>query len=297
MNLEGLFELRKTYEENGRELEDKEKEIKEEIERLTLVVEESTKRIKELRILKENIWESSKAIERRKIYANIWEELKKVNVYGVYNVRKIGKVLCKLARDITNVPFDLVMKLDNKKGFSCINNYAISYYRQVAYITVSEGYKDICPSWSFRFCMAEGPSDKDNISYGYNGSGTCANRMIREYEELITYNVSQRSFKNMNEKDVPDFIIDFLSFVSNYRLEHDKKDISIDELYALESKFYDEFGNKYSSYIEEKKELEKLLAERKAREEFEKIMDEGYEENPMRLFRMKLSYFGKKNKN
>ena len=294
MNLDKLFLLDSIEKENDRKLEEKEERITEEIERLTKEVEDKQKKLKELRILRENIWESSLAIKNRNLSKDVYEELKKVDVFGVYNVREVGKVLCKLAQDITKVPFELVMKLDNKKGFSCINNHGISYYNQVAYITVSEKYKEVSPSWSFRFCIAEGPSEKDNIAYmcdGYGGYGTCANRMIKEREELITYNLKDRSFKDMNENDAPDFIRDFLSYVSNYRLEHDKKDISVSELFELESKFYCEFGNRYSSYLEEREELEKYLATRKAMEEAEKIRREDYEDNPMRLFRMKPSYF------
>ena len=225
-----LLENHKMFEDLDKRIEEKRKRIKEDIASLEKQLAEVDKE------KEEEITKLRKTYQ--KISVNITPFLNEANEYGFYNILELGVALAYLATKITGKKHTFDVR--KKDDFTCINNFGVYYTAEEAFLENTEA--SIFDKY-FAFAISKAPTF-DNIPYGpfthFNESDSVTryNPYKNQYESTYYYK---------NEITYP-FILDFLNYVSMYRLNNNLKVINYAQLKYLADSFLTENADKYKHF-------------------------------------------------
>ena len=169
------------------------------------------------------------------------------SIYALYDIRELGLVLARLASEITREAYEF--KVENEFGGQVTSrNVSFRFYEEVASIVEKEEKKY---SWRYfnqfkKLIIAKSgrPSLEvplDNAIY---------NSYLKNFTFFGGYDSDEFICKFRCE-EAP-YIVDFIKFVSNYRLENKIELISLKELVKLKSDFLKINRDKYKMYSKEK---------------------------------------------
>lgn len=194
--------------------------------------------------------------DEKKAWADCESELAEANLYGNYNISCLMPILTDIAKKIELKEFDYkIYGYLNPAGI-IVENHIIYYYFEVLGIATDnypllplEILEHTSNSSFWPYIIAESPKPTEiglqceKVTY--------ANRSkFSKTHQFANYDIKEGTFKFVEISsnvinNTPSYIKDFISYASNYRLEHDLKEISIDELKELENKFLEENRDKY----------------------------------------------------
>ena len=194
----------------------------EEIERLKREIKElENAKNREISRLNEQEDEALKAYK---------EELAKIDVFGTFNIYHMVPILI----DLTKVIGHREATLRVVRGDAIVINGEFRAY--TLDLMVLE-----CPLNEYVLAKSPAPTKEDDLSshFGVN-------------HQLATYDCNEGTFVYCelsclySMERIPSYLKEFISYASNYRLEHDLKEISGEELKELEEKFLEENKEKYN---------------------------------------------------
>ncbi len=183
------------------------------------------------------------------IQKSLNEEVGTLNkAYGRYNVKTLGPIIAKLVSSITREPYDFEIKTD-EWAETYVHDFKVTYNREKAVIVNKKNQT------SFTFAVSEKPHDNDFINewgilYDYGRDIDKAPKSYFSFmgDTVAKFDIDKESFvwsKIWGENEPYDFVQDFISYVSNYRLANDIKKISAEELEQLARAFLEEHKDDY----------------------------------------------------
>lgn len=171
-----------------------------------------------------------------------------LGLYGSYNVYAIGPVLAHILTEVSGLKTEFGITIEFA---SClVNNYLAHYYREAASLTRDGKVLHV-------FAVSQRPK---SISYAQDGEGYGTKTTFKQDEQTLMTFLSSDSLgfkyrtlmRRHSQEEVPDCIRDFISFVSDYRLDNDVRAIDEAELMRLANEFLKEYKDKYTKHQTEK---------------------------------------------
>lgn len=255
MDLIKLKDLSSKLIEHHNMFRDLQSKVKEERNKIEKEIEALEKQLSEINEKKEKEEENYlKSFHR--IYEDITPLLNEANKYGMYNINDLGLVLADLVTKITGKKHIFGIREEN--DFTCINNYGVYYTADEAYLQNIE--PELYDTYYFEFAKSKAPTF-DSEPYGtqrdgaaYYGSFTHFSKydLVNRYNPYL--NQYESAYLYRKEIDYP-FVLDFLNYVSMYRLNNDIKIIRYKLLESLANKFLEENNLKYQEYYKTNKQL------------------------------------------
>ncbi len=194
--------------------------------------------------------------DEKKALADCESDLAEANLYGNYNISYLMPILTDIAKKIELKEFDY--KIYDYINPACIivENHVIHYHFEVLGIATDnyplmplEILERTSNSSFWPYIIAESPKPTEiglqceDVPY--------ANRSkFLKTHQFARYDIKEGTFKFVEISstainNTPSYVKDFICYASNYRLEHDLKKISTDELKELENKFLEENRDRY----------------------------------------------------
>ena len=183
--------------------------------------------------------------EEKEALADCQSELEEASVYGTYVVDSLMPILADISKRIIAKDIDYGIYGYRAPACTVIDRYNTSYSFEVLVLSSDSSFEP--------WIIAESPKPKE-IALLLNGKPYAKRSHFAETHQFAQYDAKEGRF-NFREISVyainntPPYIKDFICYASNYRLEHDLKEISEEELKELAEKFLAENKEKYNGQV------------------------------------------------